>query len=135
MVASFVGTWRLVSYTAIDPDGSTRPVWDDQPIGQLVYTSDGYMSAQVYSGTRKPLRVDAGSASAEIVKPLFVRSIAYFGLYSIDTMTKRVTHSVQGSLIPDWIGTQQKRAYRFIGHDCLELSVPGFALLWERVRK
>ena len=48
LTASFVGTWRLVSYVAVDSAGRTRPYWDDHPLGQLVYTTDGNMSAQVY---------------------------------------------------------------------------------------
>jgi len=132
--ASFIGTWRLVSYLVIELSGRTYPYWDDHPIGQLVYTADGYMSAQVYDARRSPLGVDPESASAESVRPLYVGSAAYFGTYSVDTATHRVTHVVEGSWLPDWIGRHLERSYRFVGDDQLELSVPGFALLWQRVR-
>jgi hypothetical protein len=132
--ASFIGTWRLVSYLVIELSGRTYPYWDDHPIGQLVYTADGHMSAQVYDTRRSPLGVDPESASAESVRPLYVGSAAYFGTYSVDTATHRVTHVVQGSWLPDWIGRHLERSYRFVGDDQLELSVPGFALLWQRVR-
>ena len=133
--AAFVGTWRLVSYLMIDSDGRARPYWGDHPLGQLVYTADGHMSAQVYDARRSPLGVDPESASAESVRPLYVGSAAYFGTYSVDTVTHSVTHSVQGAWLPDWIGRRLERSYRFVGYDQLELSVPGFALLWQRVRK
>ena len=132
--ASFIGTWRLVSYLAIDSSGRAYPCWDDHPLGQLVYTADGHMSAQVYDARRSPLGVDPESASAESVRPLYVGSAAYFGTYSVDTVTQRVTHIVQGAWLPDWIGSRLERSYRFVGDDQLELSVPGFALLWQRVR-
>jgi len=132
--ASFIGTWRLVSYLVIELSGRTYPYWDDHPIGQLVYTADGHMSAQVYDARRSPLGVDPESASAESVRPLYVGSAAYFGTYSVDTATHRVTHVVEGSWLPDWIGRHLERSYRFVGDDQLELSVPGFALLWQRVR-
>ena len=132
--ASFIGTWRLVSYLAIDSSGRAYPYWDDHPLGQLVYTSDGRMSAQVYDARRSPLGVDPESASAESVCPLYVGSAAYFGTYSVDTVTRRVTHTVQGAWLPDWIGRRLERSYRFVSDDQLELSVPGFALLWQRVR-
>jgi hypothetical protein len=132
--ASFIGTWRLVSYLVIELSGRTYPYWDDHPIGQLVYTADGHMSAQVYDTRRSPLGVDPESASAESVRPLYVGSAAYFGIYSVDTATHRVTHVVQGSWLPDWIGRRLERSYRFVGDDQLELSMPGFALLWQRVR-
>jgi hypothetical protein len=134
-IASFIGTWRLVSYMVIDSSGRTYPYWDDHPLGQLVYTADGHMSAQVYDARRSPLRVDPEAASAESVRPLYVGSAAYFGTYSVDTVTHRVTHTVQGCWLPDWIGRRLERSYRFIGDDQLELSVPGFALLWQRVRE
>lgn len=132
--ASFIGTWRLVSYLAIDSSGRTYPYWDDHPLGQLVYTADGHMSAQVYDARRSPLGVEPESASAENVRPLYVGSAAYFGTYSVDTVTHRVTHIVQGAWLPDWIGRRLERSYRFVNDDQLELSVPGFALLWQRVR-
>jgi len=132
--ASFIGTWRLVSYLVIELSGRTYPYWDDHPIGRLVYTADGHMSAQVYDARRSPLGVDPESASAESVRPLYVGSAAYFGTYSVDTATHRVTHVVEGSWLPDWIGRHLERSYRFVGDDQLELSVPGFALLWQRVR-
>lgn len=133
--ASFIGTWRLVSYLAIDSSGRTYPYWDDHPLGQLVYTADGHMSAQVYDARRSSLGVDPESASAESVRPLYVGSAAYFGTYSVDTAAHRVTHIVQGAWLPDWIGRRLERFYRFLNDDQLELSVPGFALLWQRVRQ
>jgi hypothetical protein len=135
MTASFVGTWRLISYVAVDSAGRTRPYWDDHPLGQLVYTADGNMSAQVYDARRSPLQVKLDSASAESVRPLYVGSVTYFGTYSVDTVTQRVIHDVQGAWLPDWIGRRLERSYRFIGEDQLELSMPGFALLWQRLRE
>jgi hypothetical protein len=132
--ASFIGTWHLVSYLAIDSSGRTYPYWDGHPLGQLVYTADGHMSAQVYDARRSLLGVDPESASAESVRPLYVGSAAYFGTYSVDTVTHRVTHIVQGAWLPDWVGRGLERSYRFVSDDQLELSVPGFALLWQRVR-
>jgi len=132
MSASFIGTWRLVSYVMIDPTGSPRPYWDDHPIGQLIYTADGHMSAQVYDARRSALQVEPEAATAESVRPLYVGSAAYFGTYSVDTLAHRVTHIVEGAWLPDWIGRRLERSYRFIADDQLELSVPGFALLWQK---
>ncbi|HEU0273738.1 MAG TPA: lipocalin-like domain-containing protein [Candidatus Udaeobacter sp.] len=133
--APFVGTWRLVSYVMIDSDGSSRPYWDDHPIGQLVYTANGQMCAQLYDGRRLPLNVDPESASAESVRPLYVGSAAYFGTYTVDTALSRVTHIVQGAWLPEWIGRRLTRSYRFISENQLELSVPGFKLHWQRVHE
>jgi len=132
--ASFIGTWRLVSYLKIDSSGRANAYWDDHPLGQLVYTADGHMSAQVYDARRSPLGIEPETASAESVRPLYVGSAAYFGTYSVNTATQRVTHFGEGCWLPDWIGRRLERSYRFLGEDRLELSVPGFALVWQRMR-
>ena len=131
--SSFVGVWRLVSYLVIDSAGRSQPQWDDHPLGQLIYTADGHMAAQLYDRRRSPLGVEVEAASAESVRPLYLGSAAYFGTYTVDPVTRRVTHTVEGAWLPDWIGQNLERSYRFVSDDQLELSVPGFALLWQRV--
>ena len=127
-----IGSWHLISRDEQYADGKIQTRTD--AVGVIMYTADGHMSAQVYDARRSPLGVDPESASAESVRPLYVGSAAYFGTYSVDTATHRVTHVVEGSWLPDWIGRHLERSYRFVGDDQLELSVPGFALLWQRMR-
>ena len=68
----------------------------------------------------------------------------YFGTYALDPAARTVTHSVEGAMAPDWIGSKLVRAYRFLGPNVVELRVTtdasgqrvvnGAALVWERVR-
>lgn len=64
------------------------------------------MSAQVYDGRRAAMGVEPESASAESLRPLYLGSVTYFGSYMVD----------------------------IVAHRELELTAPGFILLWERVR-
>lgn len=55
---------------------------------------------------------------------------------------RTVTHIVEGSMAPDWIGTKLVRSFRFLDPDRVELGVvpdaqlmaTGLVLVWQRVR-
>jgi hypothetical protein len=43
---SLIGTWDLLEYRVISPDGTSRPLWDDIR-GRLIYSQDGYVSVVI----------------------------------------------------------------------------------------
>ncbi len=49
-----IGAWKLVSYAVIPTDGS-QPLYPmgENPMGIILYTADGYMSAQLMSADRR----------------------------------------------------------------------------------
>ncbi|MCX4460514.1 lipocalin-like domain-containing protein (plasmid) [Streptomyces sp. NBC_01340] len=51
--AALIGTWRLVSYeaTSVDDGEVVRP-YGEHPLGLIMYTADGYMSAQITTPDR-----------------------------------------------------------------------------------
>ena len=141
---NLVGSWRLVSFVAADPDGTYRPVWGDRPSGLIFYAADGVMAAQLYDPRRSPVgRLASASPLAE-TQPSYVGLITYFGTYSVDFDSSTVSHSVQGAMAPDWVGVTLVRRFRFLGPDRIELSVAPdpsgrprggqSVLVWERVR-
>lgn len=141
---SLVGTWRLVSMISHDSTGRPQPYWDDQPIGQIVYTADGHMSAQLYDSRRSRLGVRWEFADPQAARASYVGLITYFGTYTVDTTAGTVTHIVEGAMAPDWIGGKLIRSFRFLETNRLELGVVTDAtgqpaerastLVWERVR-
>jgi hypothetical protein len=140
----FVGAWRLVSMARPDSAGRMVPTWDDHPAGLIVYTADGHVSAQLYDSRRAKLGVRWDTASAAVAKAAFAGAITYYGRYAVDQTAGTVTHTVEGAMTPDWIGTKLVRAYRVLGPDRLELRVltsgdgprgrTGTVLVWERSR-
>ena len=106
------GCWRLTGYHVYAAEGGEidRPLGDD-PLGTILYTPDGYMSAQL---ARPGPYEDDGEPDAYY--------IAYSGPYDVDEQAKTVAHHVQVSVIPSWLGTTQIRQVRFGGPDTLELS-------------
>jgi len=141
-VPKLVGIWRLVSVSIQDRTGARRPYWSDRPIGLIIYTADGHMAAQLYDSRRPRLGVPWESASPEAARTAFVGLSTYFGTYTVDPQTQTVTHTVEGAMAPDWIGSKLVPAYRFLDPDRIELAVvpdahvvaSGLVLVWERAR-
>jgi hypothetical protein len=107
-----VGCWRLVGYdvTAVDGGQTARPLGDN-PLGTILYTPDGYMSAQL---TRPgPYEDDQGPDAYYI---------AYSGPYDVDEQARTVAHRVEVSVIPSWLGTTQIRQVQFREPGALVLS-------------
>ena len=127
--------------THADDNGVQRPYWGDQPLGLLVYTPDGHVSAQVYDARRSKIGVPWDLATPEAARTAFVGLATYFGTYAIDSERSTVTHTVEGAMMPDWIGAKLVRAYRFVSPSRVELTVVadaqvaavGLVLTWERV--
>lgn len=136
-----VGAWRLESMVVRDANGTTTPYWGDRPTGLIVYTADGHMAAQVYDTRRPRLGVPWESAGPEAARTAFVGLSTYFGTYAVDAAAQTVTHTVEGAMVPDWVGTKLVRRYRFLTPDRVELGVvpdaqlpgTGLVLVWQRV--
>ena len=140
---SIVGTWRLVSMVNPDSSGGAKPYWGDHPSGLIIYTADGYVAAQLYDPRRPRLGVQWDRADGSASRTAFAGLATYFGRYSIDADANTITHTVEGAMAPDWVGSALIRGYRFLGPDRVELRVitnaqgervnNGTVLVWERV--
>lgn len=139
-----VGEWQLASFLLPDSGGVTHPWWDDKPAGFIVYTDDGFMSAQLYDTRRPPLGIRWDSASADAARAQFAGLTTYYGTYVLDTLAQTVTHTVEGAMAPDWVGRKLVRGYRFLSTNEVELRVVtdangratsvGPVLVWRRAQ-
>lgn len=139
---SLVGAWRLVSFVTSDAEGAVRQYWDERASGLIIYTADGRVSAQLYDARRPRLSTVWDRADAAAARAAFVGMASYYGRYRVDTARRTVTHTIEGAMSPDWIGTELVRGYRFLGPNRVELRVltsaegpvgGGTVLVWERV--
>lgn len=113
----FVGTWRLVAANFYKADGTLLKLYGEDPRGIFVYDEGGRMCVQIMQSERPllPKRRLAENA-AEHYHQILIGYIAYFGTYDVDEKACTVTHHVQGSLIPNWVGTDLVREYEFEGN-------------------
>lgn len=107
-----IGCWRLVEFSVTPAAGgeTDRPL-GNHPLETILYTPDGYMSAQL-----------ARPAPDEDDEEPDGYYIAYSGPYDVDEHARTVAHQVQVSVIPSWVGTTQIRRVQFREPCMLELS-------------
>ncbi len=114
-----------------------------EPIGLLIYDTTGHMSAQAMRrGRPRLVSDDVHLATPEQAKTTLVGYNAYFGRYEVRADEGLVIHHVEGGLIPNWEGGQQRRRFTVSG-DTLVLEPPEIQaggekrtrrLTWQRVR-
>jgi hypothetical protein len=118
-----IGAWKLVSYVAKPVDGSA-PFYPmgEKPMGIIMYTPDGFMSAQLMCPDRSPFASgDMFDGTAEEYREEASTYIAYSGPFHVDEEKKTLTHSMFVSLFPNWTGQTQPRVVKIDG-DILHLS-------------
>jgi hypothetical protein len=106
-----LGTWRLVSYVEQDERGGpvTFPLGRDAA-GLIMYTTDGYMSAQLMrSGRHDYDQADIGGGTIQQAAAAAEGYLAYSGPYDVDEAASIVHHRVAVSLLPNWLETVQIR--------------------------
>jgi hypothetical protein len=105
------GAWELVSYTTQDDRGGpvAYPLGPDAE-GLIMYTHDGYMSAQLMRSDRPDYdQPDTAGGTAAQRACAAAGYLAYSGPYAVDEVTGIVHHDVVVSLLPNWLGTVQLR--------------------------
>ncbi len=105
-----IGCWRLTGFAETAGDKTEYPL-GEEPRGTILYTPDGYMSAQL-----------AGPGPYDDDDQPDAYYIAYSGPYDVDETSQTVAHHVQVSVIPSWLGTTQLRHVHFQAPDRLVLS-------------
>jgi hypothetical protein len=143
----FVGAWRVVEMLTVRPDGTTIPdeLVGQHPVGLLIYTPHGEMSAQIMR-TDRPLTSDERRAKKPLdpgaANSLLNGYLAYFGSFEVDEKNHAIRHHLLGTLHPASVGATFVRHYDLQG-DRLILSTPPFVeageqrhdrITFERVR-
>ena len=125
IASQFVGTWKMVSVEERRPNGEVvAPRYGAHPIGYIIYDTTGHVAVQIMKPDRpRCASNDAAQASAAEAKAAFDGYGAYFGTYEINEAEGYVVHHVEGSVFPNYVGTDQKRGFELSG-DQLILKPP-----------
>lgn len=130
---SLVGDWRLRRWASESDDGSVVLPLGEAPDGILVYTAGGLMMTTIARADRAPITSADPLRGGSIAERAATAEtfIAYSGRFAYDGSD--VTHAVEMSLYPNWVGTRQVRHVRLSDDgDTLELSTDPFTLAGRR---
>lgn len=115
-----VGTWRLVAFwTRYDGEDRFFPLGEDA-LGAITYTADGFMSGTMQRRGVRPFAIgDRMRATAAEKADAFDAYVTYCGRWT--TEGGRFVHSIEMSLLPNWIGDRQYRDAVWHGPDRVDL--------------
>jgi hypothetical protein len=118
-----LGSWALVSYTVKNMEtGALSHPFGQHPLGFVLYTADGYMSAQLQPPNRAPFSEgDFSRASLREYAEAASTYIAYSGRFFVDESRRALSHEMAVSLLPNWFGQRQTRLVELKG-EYLQLS-------------
>jgi hypothetical protein len=120
--SSLVGAWKLVSVAMVG-EGRNVPLWGERPQGQIIYTQEGRMAAELMAPVRQLW------ASADVRRATLVERaeavdgyLSYSGRWESDGLV--VKHHLEVCLIPNWVGTTQIRYLSYEGSLLVLSSAP-----------
>jgi hypothetical protein len=118
-ITSLIGTWRLSACELSAGDTVLLP-FGKAPVGYLVYTSTSHMQAAIMAAGRPRFEApDIMRGTPEEKARAVEGYLSYAGRFEVSG--DRVTHIVEVSLFPNWIGARQERIAAIDG-DRLTLS-------------
>jgi hypothetical protein len=135
------GSWKLVSFNIKDSNGQITYPFGQNAQGRLIYEPDGRMAVQLMDPSRPNFTSDDPLVTSEAeLRAAFGGYTAYYGTYSVNSDDKTIVHHIEAALLPNWVGTDQRRDFEFDGNH-LTLKGPLLlggvqgvvSLVWERL--
>jgi lipocalin-like protein len=135
-----IGTWKLDSWVYQNEHNEKVDFFGPNPVGILMYEKSGYMNAQLMRSDRANfISTVMGDGTTQEYTSAFNGYAAYFGKFE-EREPGTLTHIVEGSLYPNWVGQDEIR-YGKVEGNTLTLSAPGiingekimFYVTWKRV--
>jgi hypothetical protein len=141
VIPKLVGSWKLVSFHSKDPSGQTSYPFGKDAQGRLIYEPDGRMAVQLMNPNRPRFASDDPLVTSEAeVRAAFDGYTAYYGTYLVNPDEKTIVHHIEVALLPNWVGTDQRRDFEFDGKYLTlkgPLTLGGVqgvvSLVWERL--
>ena len=92
------------------PDGSTFYNWGEGAIGYIVYTKENRVAVQIMRANRQAY----GTTNIQDITPNEALELsqdynAYFGSFKIDSEQQLIIHHIEGHLVPNFVGKENKR--------------------------
>ncbi len=118
-----VGTWKLSSYEIKSENGDVAYPFGQNAIGFVMYSINGYMSANIMKGDRPECGSEHFLFANQEEKVMAADGyLSYGGKYKVNG--KKVQHHTEFSLFPNWVGTCQERFYKIDGNKLVLSTSP-----------
>jgi hypothetical protein len=119
------GRWKLTAAEDLRADGSiARYPWGRHPIGSIV-VSGGWCYLQIMSSDVPSFSAGDLPLGEQMKAALRNTYIAYSGPCTVDESEGSLTLKVEAAWRPDYVGTEQKRFFRFENGKMLFGPAPG----------
>jgi hypothetical protein len=141
VASKLAGSWKLISFYSQDQSGQTTYPFGKDVQGRLIYEPDGRMAVQLMNPNRPRFTSGDPMVTSEAeLRAAFDGYTAYYGTYSVNPDEQTIVHHIEASLLPNWVGTDQRRDFEFDGK-YLTLKGPLLlggvqrvvSLVWERL--
>lgn len=110
----FIGAWKLISVEVRYAEGNVISLYGENPAGMLLYAPGGQVSVHLMDRSRPAFSgKDKSLGTPEETKAAVTGYEAYFGTFEVHEDSQSIVHHVEGSLFPNWIGSDQLRFYEF----------------------
>ncbi len=131
--------WSLVTYQSEDKNGEINYPLGEDAKGYIAFTEKNILSVQLMAADRKqevPAEVIENMNTAVEGEMAKLGYHAYSGPYTIDEEEAILTTNVELSLIPNYIGSQQRRKATIKGGELHLSNVehPERKLVWKQVK-
>jgi hypothetical protein len=113
-----IGSWTIRSCVRTLREGQTQYPFGREPIGRIEYDKAGRMFALLMRPERRTSvtpGMELDQAPESELRNIVTGFVSYFGTFSVDPVDHSVTHHVEASLVPSWVGTDLKRNFHFEG--------------------
>jgi len=105
-----VGVWELVSFETKDDNGNKVYPLVEDAIGSIMYHPDGYMSAQLMRQEWPAYKSgDVLHGTTKEMKEAARGYIAYAGKFEVNEEKQELTHHMEVSMNPTFVGQTQPR--------------------------
>jgi hypothetical protein len=116
-----VGTWTVVSWEQVRPDGSKFHRFGANPKGMQVFDANGnFIVLFARPDLPKLASANPSTPTPEEAKAIVGGAIGYYGTYTVDDAAKVVTLHIAASSFPNQVGVGQKRTVTSITSDELK---------------
>ena len=119
-----LGTWSLVSFEFVRPDGSKQSTYGADPKGIAFFDAGGHYIISVMHSGRAHYAINSPVQGTEAENKATAQgTITYFGTYLVNEGDRTIAIHIDGSSFPNWDGADQKRIFAITG-DQLKLTAP-----------